>query len=94
MNRKLFWKFFEPAFWIAGLSCLAFSNPEEEHMSLCVFKNLGWENCWGCGIGHSISYIFRGDLSASFEEHIFGIPVFIILIVHIVHTLIKIKKTL
>lgn len=41
---------------------------------------MGISWCPGCGLGHSIAYLFRGDLRNSFHEHWLGVPaVFIIL---------------
>ncbi|MCD8741466.1 DUF2752 domain-containing protein [Mucilaginibacter roseus] len=33
---------------------------------------IGW--CPGCGLGHSISWLFRGNLNNSFQAHWLGIP--------------------
>ncbi|RYZ98057.1 MAG: DUF2752 domain-containing protein [Sphingobacteriaceae bacterium] len=38
---------------------------------------IGW--CPGCGLGHSISWLFRGDIQHSFNAHWFGIPALIII---------------
>lgn len=74
------WKFYyffrnnlEAIIWITALVLLAFSSPHEEHYSLCVFHNLGFSFCPGCGIGHSISYFFHGEIAASFQAHPLGI---------------------
>ncbi|MCP4550605.1 MAG: DUF2752 domain-containing protein [Bacteroidetes bacterium] len=63
----------EAIIWIAALVLLAFSSPHEEHYSLCVFHNLGFSYCPGCGIGHSISYFFHGEIVTSFHAHPLGI---------------------
>ena len=70
--------------WIAALIILAISNPHEEHYSLCVFHNLGFSFCPGCGIGHSISHFFHGNLETSFRSHPMGIPAIIILTYRII----------
>jgi len=62
----------ELLFWIGGLTCLAFSNPSESHFTLCPIKNLGFSFCPGCGLGHSISYLFHGEIKASFQHHPLG----------------------
>jgi len=64
---------FELVIWITALVALAFTNPTEHHLTLCPLSNLGFRYCPGCGLGRSISYIFRGDLSASFRMHPLGV---------------------
>ena len=70
MLRKLNIELF---FWIGGLTYLAFMNPSETHFSLCPIKNLGFSFCPGCGLGHSISFIFHGKFEESFHHHPLGI---------------------
>ena len=69
MLRKLNIELF---FWIGGLVYLAFMNPAETHFTLCPIKNLGFSFCPGCGLGHSISYIFHGEIKESFYHHPLG----------------------
>lgn len=64
----------EGLIWITGLFLLIISNPyENSHYSLCLMKNCGLNFCPGCGIGHSIGFIFRGDFTQSFKSHPLGI---------------------
>ncbi|MGQ1947634.1 DUF2752 domain-containing protein [Geofilum sp. OHC36d9] len=78
--------FWEAWIWIAALIALAFTNPTgESHFSLCPIKNLGWDFCPGCGLGHSIMWLFRANFSASFKAHPLGIPAVIILIYRIIN---------
>ena len=63
----------ELIFLIGGLIYLAFMNPSETHFSLCPMKNLGFSFCPGCGLGHSISYLFHGQIQKSFHHHPLGI---------------------
>jgi hypothetical protein len=58
------------------------------HFSFCIFKLLGIDFCPGCGIGHSISYIFHGDIAASFSAHPLGMFA-IVVIIYRIFTLIK-----
>jgi hypothetical protein len=82
--KKLFDRYFELVFWIAGLTCLAFTNPTgQAHFSLCPLKLLGFKWCPGCGLGHSISFLFRGDIKSSFQAHWLGIPALIIILYRI-----------
>ncbi|OOQ61489.1 hypothetical protein BC343_20600 [Mucilaginibacter pedocola] len=78
--KKLFNRYFELVIWITALACLAFSDPaSHSHFSLCPLKQLGFSWCPGCGLGHSIAYLFHGDIANSFHSHWLGIPVTIAL---------------
>lgn len=70
---KLFTKYFELIFWITSLTWLAIIQPGADHFSLCIFKWLGIHFCPGCGLGHSISYLFHGNIAASVSSHPLGI---------------------
>lgn len=70
--------------WVAALLALAFTNPVGEgHLSLCPIKNMGWSFCPGCGIGHSISWLFRGKIVHSIQSHPLGIIAVVILLIRI-----------
>ena len=72
--KELFNRYFELAFWIASLVVLSLMNPSTDaHYSLCFFKLLGLDFCPGCGLGHSISFLFHGNLQASVSAHPLGI---------------------
>ncbi|CAN5596596.1 hypothetical protein BH11BAC2_BH11BAC2_05160 [soil metagenome] len=58
--------------WILALTYLAIIHPAEEHFSLCFFHLMGFTWCPGCGIGHSISYIFHGNFNAAWNAHPMG----------------------
>jgi hypothetical protein len=85
-------KYFEAIIWIVALILLAFAPIHHGHYSLCLFKNLGFDFCPGCGLGHSITYLFHGKIEASFYAHPFGIPAVIILIYRIFSILKQNKK--
>ncbi len=70
---------------------LALSNPAGDHFSLCIFKFLGMDFCPGCGIGHSIAWLFRLNIERSISCHPLGIPALILLLFRIFQ-LIKIAK--
>ena len=64
----------EGILWILALSYLAFIDPyETSHFTFCPFNNLGIDFCPGCGLGRSISLIYRGDLQSSLSTHPLGI---------------------
>ena len=72
--KLLFRRYFELAFWITALLLLAFMDPgSSTHYSFCIFKFIGIKFCPGCGLGHSISYLFHGEWRASFAAHPLGI---------------------
>src|SRR5688572_6439077 len=62
----------ELVIWIVGLTSLAFIDPHQAHYSFCPLNNLGFDFCPGCGLGKSISFLFRGDLKASVDAHWLG----------------------
>ncbi|MEN8224828.1 MAG: DUF2752 domain-containing protein [Bacteroidota bacterium] len=55
----------------------------EQCYSLCPFHNLGFHWCPGCGLGHSISWLFRGDIVQSFHAHPLGIPAVLVLSIRV-----------
>ncbi|HET7179898.1 MAG TPA: DUF2752 domain-containing protein [Chryseosolibacter sp.] len=70
---------FEALCWAAGLLSLALLNPTTGHFSICPLKNLGFDFCPGCGLGTAISFLFHGDLTASFHAHPLGIFAVVVL---------------
>ncbi|MBC7936899.1 MAG: DUF2752 domain-containing protein [Rhizobacter sp.] len=69
-------------------------NPAaDNHYSLCFFKWMGFSFCPGCGLGHSISWLFHGNIGKSFSEHPLGIFAVGILI-HRIYKIIKNKPSL
>ncbi|MGN6396223.1 MAG: DUF2752 domain-containing protein [Mucilaginibacter sp.] len=80
MIKIAFKKYFELAFWIAAMVSLALTNPSDQsHFSLCPFRLMGITWCPGCGLGHSICYLFHGDIRRSFQSHWLGIPAVIVI---------------
>jgi hypothetical protein len=77
---------FEAAIWTGGFLFLAFiNNPVEVHFTLCPVSNLGLEFCPGCGLGNSITYLFRGEIINSFYSHPLGLFAMIVLLTRIIH---------
>ena len=84
MKVKVLFKYFELLFWLAALCALAFTNPgSSNHFSLCPLKAAGITWCPGCGLGHSISWIFHGDIVRSWQAHWLGIPALFIILYRI-----------
>lgn len=63
----------EAYFWLVALIYLGVSNVDAHHYTLCLFSNLGFEFCPGCGIGHSISYTFKGRFLDAWNAHPLGV---------------------
>lgn len=78
-----FKKYLELTVWITALLSLAMMEPSGNHFSFCIFRLFGFDQCPGCGIGHSISYLFHGDLSASVSSHPLGIFAVIVILFRI-----------
>ena len=83
----------ELLFWIAALITLFFLDEQKSESSLCVFTWLGFPHCPGCGIGHSIHYALRLNLSASFHHHPMGIMGVIIIFIRLKQLLYPKNKT-
>ncbi|MHC1708758.1 MAG: DUF2752 domain-containing protein [Bacteroidales bacterium] len=73
----------ELVFWIAGLLTLAISDPCHTHYTLCLFKLMGLNFCPGCGLGHSIGFLFRGEILSSLQAHPLGIPALFFILLRI-----------
>jgi hypothetical protein len=70
----------EAVIWIIGLAFLAWSDPlADPHFKICPLAMAGFDWCPGCGLGRSVSFIFRGDFESSFQSHPLGIAAVIIL---------------
>ncbi|MFD2512929.1 DUF2752 domain-containing protein [Pontibacter locisalis] len=70
----------EVIMWLSGITALALMNPEGEHLfSFCPFSWLLESGCLGCGLGHAIAYLFRGEWQASWEAHPLALPALVLL---------------
>ena len=66
--------------WAAGLLVLGASNPNSDfHFTLFWPQWVFGIQSPGYGLGHSIAYLFRGDLTSSLDSHLLGVPVVIVL---------------
>ena len=64
----------EALIWTASLVGLAVLGPSlEGHLTFCIPTLLGFDGCWGCGVGRSISHALHGDLAGSWASHPLGI---------------------
>ena len=67
-------RYFELAAWVISIVLLATMDPHlDAHFSFCLFHFVGIPFCPGCGLGHSISFLFRGELHNSFSAHPLGL---------------------
>lgn len=70
----------EVLLWLFGITLLALMNPEGEHLfSFCPFSWLWESGCMGCGLGHGIAYLFRGEWQAAWSAHPLALPALILL---------------
>ena len=75
----------EAAVWTAGLIAMACADPEAPGLiEGCLFQWFGVERCPGCGLGHAVAYLVRGEMAASFQAHPLGLPAVAVLAGHIV----------
>lgn len=82
----------ELIFWCLGLVGLWYMDPLADHTSLCPLHNLGLEWCPGCGLGRSISFLMKGELVASWNQHPLG-GFALGVILYRIFEIIKLKKT-
>lgn len=81
---QIFRSWFEAFVWIAGLTLMAVMSPTDGHASFCPFNAAGLGFCPGCGLGHSIAWLFRGEFFQSFHAHPMGIAAVAILLWRII----------
>lgn len=80
--------------WTAGLLGLAILAPTlDGAVTLCIPTLLGFDGCWGCGLGRSIGHLARGHMEESWAAHPLGIPAVLIISARIVH-LVRQRRTL
>ncbi|WP_440999026.1 DUF2752 domain-containing protein [Fodinibius sp. SL11] len=69
----LYRNYFELAAFSVGLLLLALMDPDTASgPGLCLLENLNFPYCPGDGLGHSVSYIFRGEFNNALEANILG----------------------
>ena len=78
--------------WLVSLVTPFLINPNDtSHFSFCFFKNTGLSWCPGCGLGHSIAYLYRGEWLLAIQTHWLGIVTVVLLIYRIIQLLSKQK---
>lgn len=78
----LLWRNNELFFWLIAL-VLLYTADLHSDFTLCIPSHLGLTNCWGCGIGHSITAAMHGDFVASWNYHWLGIFALGVILWHI-----------
>jgi len=74
----------EALFWSVGLGVMAAMDPSGTHLiGLCPLDALGLSFCPGCGLGHAVAHLARGQLAASLRAHPLGLPAVLILGTHV-----------
>ncbi len=68
--------------WPIGLLVL-FLIGDDSGTSACLFRFLGVEHCWGCGLGHAVHEALHLHLNESIASHPLGIPILLILVTRI-----------
>lgn len=75
---------FEALIWTVGLAAMLAMDPRGDHLfNLCPLDALGFSFCPGCGLGHAVAYLARGEFGASLQAHPLGGPAVLILGVHV-----------
>ena len=75
----------EALLWAIGLLVLAASDPSSDfHFTLFWPQWVFGIQSPGYGLGHSIGYLFRGDLASSLDSNLLGVPVVVALTYRII----------
>lgn len=67
INRHSEWVVF-----LLGLILMATLNPYSTDTSWCLIELMGFTYCPGEGLGRSIAFLFRGELTKSLEMNLMG----------------------
>ncbi|MDE2995521.1 MAG: DUF2752 domain-containing protein [Bacteroidota bacterium] len=60
----------EALIWMLGLVAVGLADPAAPSViDLCVFKSIGLPGCPGCGLGHAIGFLFRGEWTLAIQSH-------------------------
>ena len=85
----------EAVIWVAALVVLALGNPNSDFHFTIFWPYYVWGvKSPGYGLGHSISYLFRGDVISAIETHILGIPAVAIILWRVITLEIRLFKSI
>lgn len=62
---------------------MIFLDPFGQSASICPIDRMGFDFCPGCGLGKSVAFAVRGNLSASLQSHPLGLFAILIIIARI-----------
>ncbi len=87
-------RWLEIIIWVSGLIYLASLNPYEcGHFTICPFNYIGdvigLHFCPGCGVGNSITHLFHGNISESFNTHPLGMFALLVISTRIISLLMR-----
>ena len=95
MRRLLRYVDREAAIWVSALVVLALGNPNSDFHFTIFWPYYVWGiKSPGFGLGHSISYLFRGDVISAIETHILGIPAVAIILWRVVTLEMRLFKSI
>jgi len=79
----------EAIIWTGGLLAVGLADPRAESLiELCLFKAVGLSGCPGCGLGHAMGFLFRGEWNLALSSHIFS-PVVLVFLLHRIGSLVR-----
>ncbi len=85
----------EAAIWVVALVVLALGNPNSDFHFTIFWPYYVWGiKSPGYGLGHSISYLFRGDVISAIETHILGIPAVAIILWRVITLEMRLFKSI
>ncbi len=89
----------EAGFWVLGLAAMAIADPSSPGLySICPFDAVGnWIGlsfCPGCGLGHAVAHLARGEFALSFAAHPLAVPAVLVLTTHATSLLKRANTTL
>ena len=85
----------EAAIWVAALVVLALGNPNSDFHFTIFWPYYVWGiKSPGYGLGHSISYLFRGNVISAIETHILGIPAVAIILWRVITLEMRLFKSI
>ncbi|MBT3448854.1 MAG: DUF2752 domain-containing protein [Bacteroidetes Order II. Incertae sedis bacterium] len=77
-GRMRYWM--EAGMWSVGLAAMCIADPTAESwIELCLFKAIGLGECPGCGLGHALGFLVRGEWHLAMDSHLLSPFVAIVL---------------
>lgn len=79
----------EAVLWATGLVAVAVADPRAPALfDVCLFKALGISFCPGCGLGHAVGFLARGEMLLALKTHPFA-PAVVAVLIHRIVTLLR-----